>query len=90
MSSASCKVDNQGRVTLPLEWRRRHGVTSGSEVILTADDHGLQIQTPGQSLHEAQQMVARYWRSERSAGDLLREERRREAEMERKKAGNDA
>jgi bifunctional DNA-binding transcriptional regulator/antitoxin component of YhaV-PrlF toxin-antitoxin module len=90
MQTISCKVDNQGRVTLPLEWRRQHGVRSGSEVVLSADDCGLQIQTPGQSLHEAQQMVARHWRGRGAAVEMLREERRREAEMERKQAGGDA
>lgn len=90
MPTISCKVDNQGRVTLPLEWRKQHGIRSGSEVILSSGDHALQIQTPQQSLHEAQQMVARYWRGSSTAVNLLREERRREAEMEQNEAGNDA
>ena len=90
MQTTSCKVDNQGRVTLPLEWRRQNGVTSGTEVILSPGDHGLQIQTAQQSLHEAQQMVARHWRGSSTAVEMLREERRREAEMEQKPADGDA
>jgi bifunctional DNA-binding transcriptional regulator/antitoxin component of YhaV-PrlF toxin-antitoxin module len=79
---AVCRVDNQGRVTLPLEWRRQNGISSGSEVILIPGEAGLQIQTPQQSLHEAQLIVARHWNANRPPVDMLREERRREADAE--------
>jgi AbrB family looped-hinge helix DNA binding protein len=82
MPEQSCKVDNQGRITLPLEWRKKLGVRTGSEVILRAGDHGLQIQTSEQALDEARQIVALYWRSGETGTGLLRRERQRESEME--------
>jgi hypothetical protein len=51
-------------------------------VILSPGDHGLQIQTPQQSLHEAQQIVARHWHGAGKAVEMLREQRREEAEMD--------
>jgi AbrB family looped-hinge helix DNA binding protein len=82
MSNKSCKVDNQGRITLPLEWRKKLGIRTGSEVVLRAGDHGLQIQTSEQALDEARQIVAGYWQSSETGTGLLRKERQRESDME--------
>jgi AbrB family looped-hinge helix DNA binding protein len=82
MRDQPCKVDNQGRITLPLEWRKKLGVRTGSEVILKAGDHGLLIQTSEQALDEARQIVSRYWRSGEMGTELLRNERQRESDME--------
>jgi AbrB family looped-hinge helix DNA binding protein len=85
MDQFTCKVDNQGRITLPSEWRREHDVIAGSDVIVLVTEDGLDVQTAAQSLQDARRLVAKY-RSRRSAVDQLLSERRREAEIERKEA----
>lgn len=90
MQSFTCKVDNQGRVTLPSEWRKAHRVRSGSEVLLTVAGEQLQVQTIEQTLDEAQQIVAAHSRRSRSAVAQLRAERLREARREQKDAARHA
>jgi bifunctional DNA-binding transcriptional regulator/antitoxin component of YhaV-PrlF toxin-antitoxin module len=88
MEQVSCKVDTQGRITLPLDWRREQKVAGGSEVVLIREDGALRIQSVERSLSEAQALVAKYLRPGSSALDDLRQERRRQfasedAEFER-------
>ena len=78
MEHVTCKVDTQGRITLPLDWRREQKVASGSQVVLTREDGALRIETVEQSLSEAQALVAKYVRPGSSALDDLRQERRRQ------------
>ena len=85
MDQFTCKVDNQGRITLPLEWRRDHNVIAGREVAVLVIEDGLDVQTTAQSLQDARRLVAKY-RSCKSAVDQLLSERRREAAIERKEA----
>jgi len=81
MSSFTCKVDNQGRITLPVEWRKAHSIEAGSDLsVLMAEDR-LEIQTSSQSIEEACQMAAKY-RKGKSALDLLQEDRQRESRRE--------
>jgi hypothetical protein len=47
MEHVTCKVDTQGRITLPLDWRREQKVASGSQVVLTREDGVLRIETVG-------------------------------------------
>ena len=81
-----CSVDNQGRITIPAVWRKSHKVEPGSVVLVTVHDDRLEIQTPEQSLTEAQKMVAAYGRPGRSAVEQLGEERRRAAQREAEEA----
>ena len=81
MEYLTCKVDNQGRVTLPVDWRKAHSIEAGSEVsVLLAEDR-LEIQTTHQSVDEACQMVAKY-RKGKSPMELLREERQQQDKRE--------
>jgi len=50
MQQVTCKVDSQGRITLPSEWRRAHNVTAGSDVTVLVTEDGLAVQTADQSL----------------------------------------
>ena len=78
MGSSTYKVDSQGRITLPAEWRKAHAIEAGSEVsVLLTEDH-LEIQTATQSIGEACRMVAKY-RKGKPALELLREDRQQES-----------
>ena len=83
----TCKVDNQGRLTLPAEWRKKERVEAGSDVVVTVDERGLRVQTARQSLHEAQEIIARRRRpGAESPVEMLFAERRREAGREERRA----
>jgi len=85
MELITCKVDNQGRITLPANWRREQKVEAGIEVVVTCDDHGLFVQTKQQALHEAQAIIAKYPKPAESAVAQLLAQRRQEAEQEPQK-----
>jgi len=77
MEQITCKVDNQGRVTLPVEWRKAHSIETGGEVSISLDDQCLTIQTVNQSLDEACRIASKY-RKGKPALDLLQEERQQQ------------
>jgi len=86
MAQFTCKVDNQGRITLPIEWRRAHAIEAGSDVSVLLAGDCLEVQTVTQSIDEACRMAAKY-RKGKSALELLQEDRqqenRREASLEK-------
>jgi len=82
----TCKVDNQGRVTLPSKWREQQGVRAGLELVVLEEDGRLIIQTREQAVQEAQEIVRRTTRPGTSLVDELLRERRREVEEEKKQA----
>jgi bifunctional DNA-binding transcriptional regulator/antitoxin component of YhaV-PrlF toxin-antitoxin module len=90
MEQVTCKVDAQGRITLPLDWRREQKVAGGSHVVLTREDGALRIETVERSLSEAQALVAKYVRPGSSALDDLRQERRRQFASEDEEFGRHA
>ena len=81
MGSITCKVDNQGRVMLPSDWRRRFKVGPATQVFVREDVNGaLVVETREQGLRRAQELVARYIPPDsHSLVDELLEERRQEA-----------
>ena len=81
MADITCRVDSQGRITLPVEWRKAHSIEAGSDVsVFLTEDH-LEIQTATQSIDEACRMVAKF-RKGKPALELLRAERHREMKRE--------
>ena len=90
MEQVTCKVDAQGRITLPLDWRREQKVAGGSHVVLTREDGALRIETVERSLSEAQALVAKYVRPGSSALDDLHQERRRQFASEDEEFGRHA
>jgi len=86
MEQFTCKVDNQGRITLPVEWRKAHRIQSGTDVALVVSQDRLEVQTGDQSLDEARRIVSRYRKGKRSAVEMLREDRRLEAAREQTEA----
>jgi len=90
MEQIPCAVDHQGRVTIPAAWRKTHGLKTGSTVIMTLHEDHLEIQTPDQSLSEAQQIVAAFGRPKKSPVTQLLADRRRAARNEAKEAARHA
>ena len=87
MEQSTCKVDNQGRITLPANWRKAQKVEAGCELVVSSDGPDLRVQTLEQSLDEAQRIVARHLRKSRQpAVEQLRRWRRREALLEEQEA----
>ena len=82
MEQFTCKVDNQGRITLPVEWRKAHRIEPGSDVALVVSEDRLEVQTGDQCLDEARRIVSRHRKGKRSAVKMLREDRRLEASRE--------
>ena len=81
MAIITCKVDNQGRVMLPADWRKRFKVGPTTQLIVREDVNGaLVVETREQGLRRAQELVARYIPAGGpSLVDELLEDRRREA-----------
>jgi bifunctional DNA-binding transcriptional regulator/antitoxin component of YhaV-PrlF toxin-antitoxin module len=88
MDLITCKVDNQGRITLPAEWRRAQKVEAGIEVVVTSDECGLFVQTKQQALHEAQTIIAKYPKPAKPAVVQLLTARRQEAQREAHRPGH--
>jgi len=84
MERNTCSVDNQGRVMLPSDWRRRFQVGPATQLVVREDSNGaLIVETKEQGLRRAQELVARYIRpGSSSLVDELLEERRNEAVSE--------
>lgn len=82
---STCKIDNQGRITIPSSWREEQGIGAGSEILALEEDGRLILQTREQALREAQEMVKRLARP----GSLLKElrhERKRQTSREERLA----
>jgi AbrB family looped-hinge helix DNA binding protein len=84
MEDCTCKVDNQGRVMLPADWRKRFQVGPATQLIVREDVNGaLVVETREQGLRRAQELVARYIPPDSpSLVDELLKERRQEAACE--------
>ncbi len=79
-------VDSAGRVVVPSELRHRLGIEPGSDLLLSADDQGIHLQTLAQAVRAAQEALAPYRVPGDSVVDELIRERRAEAKTDRKQA----
>jgi AbrB family looped-hinge helix DNA binding protein len=86
MEAITCKVDNQGRITLPRDWRRAQALATGSEVVVTVEADQLAVCTRKQSLSAAQALVAQYKNPGESVVDEFLAGRRQEAQLEEEDA----
>jgi len=82
MAETKARIGKGGRVVIPSRFRRSAGLKEGDEVILTLDEAGLRIRTPGQAIKQAQDLVRKYVRAGESLADELLRERKREAKRE--------
>ena len=80
---SSCKVDNQGRISIPSTWRRSQGIQPNSELVVTVEEDRLILQTREQRIREAQRMVSQFAAKGVSQVDGLLRERRIAARRER-------
>jgi len=79
---ARLKVNENGRVVIPVAFRRAVGINAGDEVILRVEDDELRITTLKKRLERAQRLVRKYIKPGISLSDELIAERRREARRE--------
>lgn len=82
MTIERAQVSENGRIVIPVAFRKAMGLKGGESVTLSLDEHGLHIQTQRQRIARAQAMVREFVGPERSLADELIAERRLEAKRE--------
>lgn len=82
MQEARAKVNENGRVVIPIQFREAMGIEPGDEVIFSSDGETLRIETIRQRALQAQAMVRKYIDPSRSLADELIAERREEFRKE--------
>ncbi len=82
MEQTATKVDRQGRIVIPAEYRRALGLREGDPVTVQLDDGELRILTRAQAIRRAQEILAPYLAGKPSPVDELIAERRAEAARE--------
>jgi AbrB family looped-hinge helix DNA binding protein len=82
LREARSRVNENGRVVIPAEFRKALGVGPGDEVIWHWEDNELQITTMKRRIQRAQRLVRKYVKPGVSLVDELIAERRREARRE--------
>jgi AbrB family looped-hinge helix DNA binding protein len=76
------KVNENGRVVIPAQFRKALGIKTGDEVILRMEEDELRITTTQKRIDRAQKLVRKYIKPGVSLVDELIADRRREAEDE--------
>ena len=76
------KVNENGRIVIPAEFRKALGIEAGDEVLVILDKHELTITTQQQRIKRAQEHVRKYVKPGESLVDELLAERRAEASRE--------
>jgi AbrB family looped-hinge helix DNA binding protein len=80
--AAWAKINQQGRIVIPAEYRAAAGIKPGDDLMIEAIGEGeLRLRTKSQALKEAQAIVARYGSGRDLVAELIAE-RRAEAERE--------
>ena len=82
VQEARVKVNENGRVVIPIQFREALGIEPGDEVIFSSDGETLRIETIRQRALQAQAMVRKYIDPSRSLADELIAERREEFRRE--------
>ena len=76
------RVNENGRVVIPAEFRKALGVTTGDEIIFRWEDDELRITTMKKRIERAQRRARRYRKPGVSAVDEFIAERREAAKRE--------
>jgi AbrB family looped-hinge helix DNA binding protein len=79
---ARLKVNENGRVVIPADFRKALGIRAGDEVILRWEDDELRITTMKRRIERAQRLVRKYIKPGTPLVEELIAERRREARNE--------
>lgn len=76
------KVNENGRVVIPADFRRALGITAGDEIILRWEDDELRITTMKRNIERAQRRARQYLKPGVSLVDEFIAERREVAKRE--------
>jgi AbrB family looped-hinge helix DNA binding protein len=76
------KVNENGRVVIPAQFRKALGIKTGDEVILRMEEDELRITTTHKRIERAQKLVRKYIKPGVSLVDELIADRRRGAKDE--------
>ncbi len=79
MSEMLVTLGENGRLVIPVTFRKKMGISPGDRLILRYEDGALRIMTPREAVRFAQSLVRRYVSKERSLADELISERRQES-----------
>jgi AbrB family looped-hinge helix DNA binding protein len=79
---AKARVDGQGRILIPAEYRRTLGIREGDLVTLLIEDGVLQVITVSEGIRRAQAIMRQYVPAGVSLVDDLLADRRAEAARE--------
>jgi AbrB family looped-hinge helix DNA binding protein len=79
---ARLRVNENGRVVIPAEFRKALGINAGDEVVLRMEDDELRITTLKRRLERAQRLVRKHVKPGTSLVDELIAERREAAKNE--------
>jgi len=82
MKPARARVDGQGRILIPAEYRRALGMAEGTPVTLRIQEGVLQVITLAEAIRQIQETAAKYNPDGRSMVQELLDERREEAARE--------
>ena len=76
------QISKNGRIVVPVAYRKAMGLKGGELLNLSLDENGLHIQSHKQMLERAQAIVRKYVSADRFLSDELIAERRLEAKRE--------
>jgi AbrB family looped-hinge helix DNA binding protein len=82
MPEARLRVNENGRVVIPAEFRKALGINAGDEVVLRMEDDELRITTLKRRIERAQRLVRKHVKPGTSLVDELIAERREAAKRE--------
>lgn len=82
MQTVTARLDKNGRLVLPAQFRAALGIEPGDELVLALDQGELRIFTRREAIKRAQGLVRRYIPDDRNLADELIQERRAESARE--------
>ena len=81
-TEARLRINENGRVVIPAEFRKALGINPGDEIVLRMEDDELRITTMKHRIARAQKIVRKYVKPGTSLVDELIAERREAARRE--------
>ena len=82
-ASAKLKINENGRVVIPAEFRKALGIRAGDELLVWMEDDELRMTTMKRRIERAQRRARQYLKPGVSLVDQLIAERREAAKRER-------